>query len=809
MTKGLKLTLILWSFVTAVLAFLLLGRDFYVGASVLTHDTFYWVLPSFVHWSRSLWNLEIPFFDFFSNGGVPFTPLIVQLRLLDPIDIVLTVFSVSISDNLIAAFNKKYFLLALINSLMIYPFVALFLKRYESKVLLISILVFSSVFIGTFRQTGLLLVSQWSGLLFFLTYQYFFNEKYRNRTCVFFITALVANSFYGYSYVGYFLAVIFMAAFFIKDFQVRLKREHFLLSIFIVCAIPTLSLYLEKDKFDYPAREPAKVILEDGTHSYVYSQFEPKTTPDANSNLIQDYDILTSIGVFGKIEDFTTLLSPTFNQHVFPGHHLNIDRTNEIYFFLGTAMVPFIFLGFWYFLHHKSRLSQLFILFLLFYLGPKFLFHTILYEFFPPLWPLRHSMLIGPYLQIFLITFAVKGFDLWATQMLFVKSKDRKQKHRFSLAINQWVHTGVIVSLVSFSILVLNFANLPIGKGLFYFVPLILAYLVFTLISHRSPSRIANGLIFGVVIINTMQLVYFYNASSHLPQDITSFYFVPLILAYLIFILISDRSPSRIANGLVFGVVIINTMQLVYFYNASSVRLLERSPYTESVLLKDNQELLSPVIFESAKLHPGCYFMTSSWQAMRYPALLNYERAIYSPPSPEGEDRIRVISEKCSGIKYEFEIEEMKRWSTLRQYKAYTERIVSKNGSLYEDLEFLINDETLKNSATKVTANAMLFQNLPKGTYGVNLFFDRNWTASCDGKALPLSTNKRSNANARLRGGIKFSISKPCAELRLMYFPRLFAFSTFAILTLSGSVLLVAAFTFFKSVRRKLADQNG
>lgn len=723
MKKHKNLVISIWAAFLTIIAFYTLGENFRSGIVAPTHDSFYWTLPSFVHWARSVWNFNIPYFDFFSNGGVPFTPLIVQLRMLDPLDFVFTLFAVAVSENLVAAFNIRYFLIALANSLLLYLFVALFLRHTLSKLLLISVLILSCFLIGTFRQTGFLLVFQWSGLIFFLSYLYFFSNKHRNLKTLTVICALIANTFFGYSYVGIFLTIVFFGAIFVRRVDIRVRAKYLPLLLFLGFALPTIAVFMEREKFDYPVRAPLKIENATGQSAYVYSQYEPKTYDFARSDLLQRYDVLKDIGVFGKVRDFSTLITPEFNHNVYPNNRYPLLKLNEIYFFIGTAIAVFIPLGFWYFLRHKSRLSLVFIPFVLFYLGPDFLFHRYIYELFPPVWPFRHSILIGPFIQAFLIMFAVKGFDICLSV--------------FGQLVNRTFSAVIKIR---------KFALMSIAASLF-----------------------------AVLLVPIFE-----TGISVFPTDVN---FVVVFTAAVLLML--KISKYRALN--VFGLTVltvVNVWQLYIHFDGARHNLVEHIPFDEAVDKKTPTETLATLIHRPALLHSGCFAVTSG-QAVRYPSLMRYQRSIYSAPAPTGDEADAQYENRCAEIVDEDVLRGMERWSVIAVYKPYLQNMVNKDENLFEKMLYIIPKKELRSKAVDVTSSSITFSDVEKGSYAVNLFYDEHWQASCDGKSLDIVPNNVDEIAATvftLEDGFAIKSDKFCKKLVLAYYPKLFAYSTYFII---------------------------
>jgi hypothetical protein len=713
-----RFVIFFWAAFMALAFCFALGEDFFSGSVLMTHDNYYWALPAFTHWARSILNFDLPFFDFFSNGGVPFGPLLVQLRMVDPIDMLTTIFSVTVTDNIVGAFNIKTALMALLNAASAYLFLSIFLKNTVSKLFAITTLMFSCYVLGTFRQNGLLLVCQWSGLIFFLAYHLFFVRRYSKPILLLLLGALLANTLYGYSYAGLFFIIIIAIFLHYRNFALRFKTYHRVLPLMALLAMPTLALYLDSDKFIFPARTPGQELV-DGKIEYRYVQHEPEAMPTGEQNLIPSYEVLADVGVSGFLIDFVTLISPAYNMEVYPTDKLTITGLNEVYFFFGTFALMFVPVGFAYFLRHKSKLSLFFIPVFLFYLGPGYLVHELVYAIFPPIWPMRHATLIAPFLQLLLILFAAKGFDLSYTTMVSLASKNYR----------------AIVELRK------KIRNL---LSVFFPVLLIVPYL-----------------------------------STQMTYGVESFIAIGLALIFFLLTQVTVNKRAKIAAFI--GILGLSFLQLAFHMNRSLDVLLQPNIIGAKLSVKVEGESLLSVVTEKAALHAGCY-SGNSGQAIRYPGLLTYQRSIYSVPDPLGADKIDAYNQYCKNITAEDQIKNMRRWNVLAQYKNYVRSATDRDASLMATMGHLIPNATVRKNVSEVTSDSITFKDveLQSGLF-VNLFFDDSWSAKCDGSLVPLKKSKQDisvfSQTDILPEGMLIIDDRKCDVLTLHYDPKFFVYS--------------------------------
>ena len=701
----------------------LFGEKFYYGEVVPSHDNYYWTLAAFKHWYYGLLNNQISYFDFYSNSGVQFQTFIVQLRFFDPIDLFITQILAILKINVASAFNIRFNLILLINSLASYFFLKIFIKNNLSRYLLFSILFTSSFFISSYSQTGFILMYQWSGMIFYLLYKYEKINDIKNKNlCLILAFFLISNTLWGYSYSG--LAITFICIFLvhIKNYKLIFNRKYLWVLLLVIPALPSIAIFSDKDQFIFPAREPNISVVK-GVETYSYSQFEPKSEHLIKSDLVQNYQVLKQTGVFGYPIDFITLFSPKYNSHIIPGE-FNIAGINEGYFFYGLLMIFFMPVGFLYFIRHKSKISYIFLLLLFFYFGPKYYFHQLVYMVFPPIWVFRHSTLVNLFLQSFLILFAVKGFDI-----LYQAATGKYSKEDFEFnAIKTY------------------------GCS-------ILGILILAILLNASFHQFNLGLIF-------------WGATS---------------ISLILYVAIKIRLSKSFIVSIFVLIVLLNSIELLYEFIGS------KQIYSQDIQISDvkkisDEERLNALIKQPAALHSGCYY-GNTWQAMRYPSLLKNERSIYAPPVARNASD---IEEHCAEINTEDKLRATDRWNSLLLYKSYYKDAINPEVSLYEKRKYLIPDPLQRARAYKITQNAIYFANLQPGLLKTNLYFDKNWGAYCDGVELEIKKEEM----------VEIGLEKECQDLKLEYYPWIFALTLYAVIAYYCGLILLIVFMLIKNRKK-------
>ena len=689
-----------------------------LGHNTFSHDNYYWLYPLFRDWVNSITTYQIPYFDFKSSTGIPFYPSIIMGKFLDPIEVIkIKILSeFNINDYLI--FNINFYTTILINLFFLYKVISLNNKYILSNLLCITILLFSSIFLISFRQNGFLFCYLYSPIIFYIII--LISKKFYFHL-FFMLIFFISISLQAYFYSPLFLFLFFASLIHIKNYKLIFNRKYLWVLLLIIPALPSIAIFSDKDQFIFPAREPNISVVK-GVETYSYSQFEPKSENLIKSDLVQNYQVLKQTGVFGYPIDFITLFSPKYNSHIIPGE-FNIPGINEGYFFYGILMIFFIPVGFLYFIRHKSKVSYIFLLLLFFYFGPKYYFHQLVYMVFPPIWVFRHSTLVNLFLQSFLILFAVKGFD---TLYQAATGKYSKQDFEFN-AIK--IYGCSILGILILAIL-LNASFHQFNLGLIFWGAISISLILFAAIKIRLSKSFIVSIFVLIVLLNSIELLYEFIGSKQIySQDIQ----------------ISD--VKRITD----------------------------------------EERLNALIKQPAALHSGCYY-GNTWQAMRYPSLLKNERSIYAPPVARNASD---IEEHCAEIDTEDKLRATDRWSSLLLYKSYYKDAISPEISLYEKRKYLIPDPLQRARAYKITQNAIYFANLQPGLLKTNLYFDKNWGAYCDGVELEIKKEKM----------VEIGLEKECQDLKLEYYPWLFALTLYAVIAYYCGLILLIAFMLIRFLK--------
>ncbi len=642
----------------------------------LPHDNYYWLFPLSVHWLSGIINYEVPFFDFFSNLGVPFTTSIVMGQFLDPFQIAIQVFFGLFFDNPIQIFNLSRLSVLSINSI----FVLIIISRYNENVLstvtLGSIIFLSSFFLVSLRQNGFLGVYQWLPISVYFLIRHFENK--RNVRDLIVAIMFLGPLLQAYFFSGVALLIIFTCVVHCEKLHQLLKVRYLFLILLLLPALPTASLIFESGNFIFPAREPLITNLDNRTY-YSYSQYMPTSLELTTADIFQNYSVLEQVGVFGKFSDFITLISPNLNKNVVADTNIGVPNLGEAYYFYGCFIVLFLPLGFIYYLKHPSRVSLIFILLLLFYLGPKFGVHELIYKLFPPIRVFRHSVLLNLFIQSGMILFACKGLDIVLR------------------TVNERV-TGQDFGRKKTTIIFLM-------------------------------SAIAG---FGI---------FTYTARDHQLTGISIYLPLAILVACVLSISMLSPKLKKLSRAMILIGLLINTGHLIEGVEQS--KLLYEQPISfDQPIFKSDEEKLNSIIHLPAKLHSGCIYGTT-FQAVRYPTLIMQERSVFSPPViVAGQHPNDETVFLCHHIDTIEEMKARDTWNVLQVYKSYFSSLINDGNQLFEQRKYLIPDAIHRKAATKATLNAIQFENINAGLFKTNLFYDESWTATCDRQNVQLRSSE-------------------------------------------------------------------
>ncbi|TAN60542.1 hypothetical protein EPN18_08335, partial [bacterium] len=398
----------------AVLAYLL--RLFLAGKTTLVHDNLAWNYPVFQFFAENIINGHFPFWNPFSHGGEPFYPLLGQLRLFEPTALLTIYIGHFFTNDIVILFNWNRVVQTLIMSFGAYVCLRPFAINLFVRLTLIPILVFSSFFLGSFRQDAILNQFMWVPFIahLFLRIAYYKDYRWHNYL---FAVVLIGLNYQSYFFSGVLVFILFFTvalAIFRLDllkgvFKSRQFFLKFVAAFFIISmmAAPNIVLMLEKNDYIFPARMLDPAGETDGPLQH---EGGPELKRVAGINM--PYHFIKHTGTFSTVSDFIQMISPDGNEHIRWPDMKGWGRSSEAYIYLGLLVWCVGILGLLAGEHELKRVwALLLLLFGLLMLGPPGGLHWLLYHVYPPMWFVRHTHAFVLFFVFSFLYFYVLGLN--------------------------------------------------------------------------------------------------------------------------------------------------------------------------------------------------------------------------------------------------------------------------------------------------------------------------------------------------------------------------------------------------------------
>lgn len=396
---------------TACVSYLLLimQQILFRSTATFAHDFLFWTLPVFSYLADGLNNGVIPLWNPYTHGGEPVVPLYFQMRVLDPISIVVAVVGQLITSDLVtlAAWDR------LIKVVVAATGSYLLLRQYSEflivRVAIIPVLLWSCFALNSFWQPGILDQYCYAPFLLYFFLNLLWKRDYRWHNWIGGALAFGLQQ-QSYFFVGPLLALTIIFIGFgiyhrddLKSFfkeSTNWGRAAVAMLFVAGMAMPQVSVYLDRDRFDYPARMEA-----DYDASHIVSSMSPEEYKGAEHTLTMPYEHIHASGSFAQPQDATGLVVPPIFSRF---------RTSESRLYLGGLILIGALYGLFNAAHVLKRIWLLMgsIVGLLM-LGPMGGLHWVLYYLYPPLRFIRHTEQLANYFLLAILFLFVIGADHW------------------------------------------------------------------------------------------------------------------------------------------------------------------------------------------------------------------------------------------------------------------------------------------------------------------------------------------------------------------------------------------------------------
>ncbi|MDR4503620.1 MAG: YfhO family protein [Candidatus Scalindua sp.] len=419
----------------AILIFLLRSMLIF-GETTLMHDGFYWTYPISQFFEESVLNGEFPFWNPYTHGGEPFYPLLAQVRLYEPISLVLIYVMKFVTSDLVMMYVWNHFIKMILMAIGVYIVYRPWTKHLFIRLSLIPILLFSSFMLAPFHQEGIINQFMWVPYITYFLLRIVYYRDYRWYSWLL-LSGFIGLNWQSYFFTGTWIFFLFFAlgvVFFHRDCLKDLVKSKGLIPKFTVSTIivlvmmaPNIVLMLEKERFIFPARMMKLVDSRNGAPHAAYLQYEGKP-----ENLVEginmSYNAITKTGSFATMWDFIQIIAPDGNKHIPWSGRKSWGNSSEAFMYLGLLPWAIAILGMVVGKHALKKV-WLFVLigFGLLMLGPPGGIHMLLYYAYPPMRFVRHTSPLVLFFTFSLIFFFVLGLNhIFLTWRGYVFSEDAK-----------------------------------------------------------------------------------------------------------------------------------------------------------------------------------------------------------------------------------------------------------------------------------------------------------------------------------------------------------------------------------------------
>ncbi|MBI4402560.1 MAG: YfhO family protein [Deltaproteobacteria bacterium] len=583
------------------------------GSVTLAHDNWQWAYPIFHFFSSTLGRGEFPLWNPYSHGGEPFYPLLYQIRLLEPWNLIQIFFFKIFTSSSALSFNWNRYLLCLIHSVTLYFLFRRLASRTSFRVILIPILLFSPIFWGTFQQDGILNQFLWIPAICLVLRDILEKKEWLWRH-VFLLTVFLGWSFQSYFFSGMLLFCFLCglgALLFCPDrlAAIAWKRAIAKLSVMLILlggmALPNVALWIGQKDWVFPMRTSSEF---QGLLGGKKLQNEEKKLNPLLGNKPQTvrmpYQDTVVTGAFLQDWDFIHLGSGEGNRFLFPPQ-LRWGKSSEAYLYVSLLgwMVAIIgmVLG-----QHPFRRPALFALagLTLTMLGRKALLHNVLYYLFPPVWWMRNTHTLVLYLGLFLLYFFVLGLHvLW-------KQREKSPARFQELPWKTIITCAVIIGL--------SLSSLPLFK--FPIDRLFLLPVLFSIWIGRVAYRCSGAVGLCMTLLIGYFLLVDFTVLLNRPDR-----FLPILVRHALFVGIPlifwNLKKQRMAAAVFFTSITIDLLLVTMKVQPLLTMPIPTVPRTPNEIAR--QVLPDHMV--------GCN--TRRQACMRYISLLEEKPTLFTPPN--------------------------------------------------------------------------------------------------------------------------------------------------------------------------------
>jgi hypothetical protein len=543
------------------------------GKTTLAHDNILWNYPIFQFFAENIINGHFPLWNPFEHGGEPFYPILGQIRLFEPVALLIIFLGQFITNDIVMLFNWNRFIQSLVMAFGVYIVFRPLAANLFIRLSLVPILLYSSVMFGSFQQDAILNQFLWIPFVTYFLLRIIYYKDYHWRNWLM-LACVIGINWQSYFFVGTWVFLLFFSVgimLFRKDlitelFNAKLIIPKLAVLAFVIFAMatPNVALILEMDKYIFPARIIDFTSYEGEIPQGGPIQYEAGHSFDTVHSIIMPYKNIVFTGTFSTIWDFIQIISPDGNKHIrWPGRNL-WGEPSEAYIYLGFLPWAIALLGL---VAGRNDFKRVWLLILIAFgllmLGPPGGLQRLLYYIYPPMWFVRHTHTFVLFFIFALLYFYVLGFNhIFRTWQGAVFSH-----HNAQGLLSRFIKNGKVCRLAALfmisacivaSVYLMTQLIYPATNYMFVFIILILAVGWFMRKDLGEKGLYASLIISHIVIIlifspNTFKFIRSIILSIGLPLVLFLFMksrkdFSASFSRYAPFILLSVFSISLIGD---------------------------------------------------------------------------------------------------------------------------------------------------------------------------------------------------------------------------------------------------------------------
>jgi hypothetical protein len=388
-----------------------------IGATSLRHDHLYWGVPVYGFFAESVALSRLPLWNPFTHGGEPFYLPLFQLRLLDPLALLVALAGRWLGADPITLYGWDRFVRGVVIGVGSYLLLRLWARHLLTRLSLIPIVLLSSMQWSIVRQMAIAeqyLIAPLV-LLFLLRIVYLGDSRWRNWLAA---ALLLGLNFQSYFFTGIAIVLtIFVVGLvlFRRPLLRRLWRRPGLpgrlaatATIVLAMVLPSVVLLSESRLFIFPPRV-VDYPYEDREPNQGPPQHEPAEQIRSSRPLLFPYRLQFHVGTYSAPSDFVQMLAPLASEYARPSGR-SWGKPSEAFVYIGMLPLAVALLGL---IAGRDSLKRVWMLTLvsvgLLMLGPQAFVHALLYWGFPPLWFVRNMHTLVLFFVLALLYFYVLG----------------------------------------------------------------------------------------------------------------------------------------------------------------------------------------------------------------------------------------------------------------------------------------------------------------------------------------------------------------------------------------------------------------